>query len=110
MQYELTTPIQAHDEELKVLEFKEPTTKTVRKLGLPYKFDETGMPLPVTEIAARYISELAKIPSSSVDQISVYDFNNLCMVVLGFFLNSAQAVEAKLAEQKQMEAESPSSE
>lgn len=110
MQYELTTPIQAHDEEVKVLEFKEPTTKIVRKLGLPYKFDETGMPLPVTEIAARYISELAKIPSSSVDQLAVYDFNNLCVVILGFFLSSAPAVEAKLAEQKRTETENPSSE
>ena len=110
MEYQLTTPIQAHDEEVTVLEFKEPTTKIVRKLGLPYKFDDTGMPLPVTEIAARYMAELAKIPSSSVDQIAVYDFNNLCMVVLGFFLSSAQAVEAKLAEQKQTETENLSSE
>ena len=68
------------------------------------------MPLPVAEIAARYIVELAEIPSSSVDQISVFDFNNLCLVVLGFFLSSAQAVEAKLAERKQAETESASSE
>lgn len=106
MDYQLTTPIMAHDEELTTLTLKELTTKTVRKLGLPYKFDEAGMPLLVAETAARYIVELAEIPSSSVDQISVFDFNNLCLVVLGFFHSSAQVVEAKLAEQKQMKNQS----
>lgn len=106
MDYQLTTPIMAHDEELTTLTLKELTTKTVRKLGLPYRLDEKGVPYPLPEIMAHYISALAVIPLSSVDQLSVVDFNTLSFTVLGFFLSSAQAVEAKLAEQKQMENQS----
>lgn len=109
MQYELTTPIQAHDEEVSVLNLKEPTTKLARKLGLPYRLDEKSIPYPLPDITARYISELAVIPPSSVDQLSIVDFNTLSFMVTSFFLSSAPAVEAK-AKQEQTEVENPSRE
>lgn len=108
MEIPLNTPIMAHDEEITVLEFREPTTKDARSLGIPYRFDQTGTPYPVTEITGNYISRLAGIPSSSVDQLSLVDFNSLSLLVLSFFISSAETVETKLKEeiQKQQQATS----
>lgn len=105
MEIQLTRAIQAHDEELTQLTLKELTTSLVRLLGIPYRFDETGTPYPVAELTAKYISKLAGIPLSSVDQLSPVDFNNLSLVIIGFFLSSAETVETKLKEQTQKQQE-----
>lgn len=101
MELPLTTPIMAHDEEITVLELREPTTKDARQLGLPYGIDETGNYIPKTELAAKYIARLAGIPSSSVDELSISDFNTAAWIVLSFFLFSAETRETKLKEQAQ---------
>lgn len=97
----LTKPIKAHDEEVTVLELKEPTTKITRQLGLPYRLDERGVPYPLADVAANFIGKLAGIPMSSVDELSPVDFNNLALIVISFFLSSADAVEAEVSKQMQ---------
>ncbi len=97
----LTKPIMAHDEEVIELELKEPSTKLTRRLGLPYRLDERGIPYPVADVAANFIVRLAGIPSSSVDELSPVDFNNLALIIISFFLSSAEAVEAEAEKMKQ---------
>lgn len=99
MKIPLNKPIMAHDEELTELDIHEPTAKLARQLGLPYRFDENGIPYPVASITAKYIERLAKIPASSVDELSVFDFNNLTMLVTGFFISSAGTVEAEVTKE-----------
>lgn len=102
MEIPLTKPIMAHDEEITVLELREPSPKDARMLGLPYGADTTtGYYIPKPEIAAKYIARLAGIPASSVDSLSIVDFNNAVWVVMSFFLYSADTMETKLEAQMQ---------
>lgn len=86
----LGRPIQAHGEEVHALEFREPTGKDIRRLGLPFTVvpDLAGgedKPEVNTGITARYISELAGIPTASVDQLAPKDWLTAMGAVLGFF-------------------------
>lgn len=85
----LSQPIKAHGEEVSELELSEPTTKDVMELGYPYLVvpsdtDETGIELR-PKVAGRYISRLAKIPMSSVEQLAIADLQLLQGEIMGFF-------------------------
>ena len=81
----LSKPIKAHGEDLHDIELTEPTTKDVRELGYPFMPDAHGDVKMFPDIAARYISRLAKIPLSSVDQLAPGDMLQLHVEVIGFF-------------------------
>ena len=74
---ELKKPITAHGETLSVLEFDEPTGKDVRELGYPYQMNQDES-----------VRLLAKVPQSSVDQMSPADLNAAAWLVAGFFLQA----------------------
>lgn len=87
MFFELSKPIKAHGEEVTSLELSEPTTKDVMELGYPYLLipgELEGIQLQ-PKIAGRYISRLAKIPMSSVEQLSINDLQQLQVLIMGFF-------------------------
>ncbi|UEP49656.1 phage tail assembly protein [Burkholderia ambifaria] len=87
MKIQLSKPIEAHGETLNVLEMCEPTPADVRAIkALPYAVDQEENVHMRPEIVAKYISRCASIPPSSVDQIDLTDFNEICWVVAGFFL------------------------
>lgn len=84
----LTKPIKAHGEDVSVLTFREPTGKDIRECGVPYSIGQRGdevVTYPDARNTAKLIVALAGIPTSSVDQLSMADFNAAMMVVIGFF-------------------------
>ena len=88
----LSTPIMAHGEELTVLELRRPTVQEVRAIkALPYKMDKDEAITLDMEAAAKYIAVCGVIPSSSVNQLDLYDLNNAAWTIAGFFMESASA-------------------
>lgn len=87
--FPLSKPIKAHGEEMDTLELSAPGTKDVRELGYPFSAQpnasgDADMKLH-PEVGARYISRLAKIPMTSVDQMDPGDFLMLHTELCGFF-------------------------
>jgi hypothetical protein len=91
IEHQLAAPIQAHGAEVDTLTLRRPTGRDVRELGFPYKLGSDESVVLATEVIAKYISRLAGIPLSSVDQMAPSDINDLGWVIAGFFLNSARA-------------------
>jgi hypothetical protein len=90
--YKLATPIQAHDQEVLEITLRRPTVAEVRAIkALPYKFDKHEDVTLDMEAAAKYIAVCAGIPSSSVNQLDLFDLNNLGWAVSGFFMTAASA-------------------
>lgn len=88
----LSKPIKVGGEEQKELTLRRPTPEDARALKLlPYVAREDGSVTMDAELASRYISRLAAIPPSSVDQLDIADLNTLCWTVFGFFTNTASA-------------------
>lgn len=89
---ELSAPIQAHGEEVRVLELRRPTVAEVRKLkALPYKIDAEDAVSLDMDMATKYIALCGHIPPSSVDQLDIADLNLAAWAVARFFLMPASA-------------------
>lgn len=87
----LTKPIQAHDVTHHELTFREPTGADLARNGFPFKYETDGgrnMRVMDTTSIAKYISDLAAIPPSSVAQLNVIDFTRAMGEVLGFFMDA----------------------
>lgn len=87
--FKLSKPIKAHGDEITELVLSEPTAKDVRELGYPFMAmpgaNGVAEPKLYPDIGAKYISRLAKIPMSSVDQLTPGDLFVLHSEVCGFF-------------------------
>lgn len=86
---QLSKPIKAHGDEVSELTFREPAVKDRNELGIPFLFVQSNDGGTGTEVRqfviSRYISRLASIPMTSVEALSMSDFD-LCMAtILGFF-------------------------
>lgn len=81
---ELEDPIEAHGDTISVLRFRRPTPRDLKKCGYPFKFGEDGNTF-VTGPVNALIAELAGIPPSSVDKLSLADWNECGMALMGFF-------------------------
>jgi hypothetical protein len=81
----LTHPIQAHGEEVRSLTLRDPTGKDIRTLGYPFVITKDGETRPEAAVIAKYIVNLAAIPSSSVDQMSPLDTMAALEAVMSFF-------------------------
>lgn len=96
--FTLSKPIKAHGENIQVLEFREPTGDDVEKFGFPYLVTPKSNGETTIEIRAnviyQYISRLAGIPKESAKQISLGDLSLLSGVIVSFFGESTQEVEA----------------
>ncbi|AOK40841.1 phage tail assembly protein [Burkholderia vietnamiensis] len=85
----LAAAIRAHGEELTVLMLRQPTPADARALkALPYMIGADESINVNTDVCAKYIERLASIPPSSIEQLTMGDFNTLCWVVARFFLGS----------------------
>ncbi|MFM0495592.1 phage tail assembly protein [Paraburkholderia caledonica] len=84
----LSKPITAHGEEVTQLDLREPTAEDVMEIGFPYLVvqsdDGQGVELR-PKVAGRYISRLAKVPMSSVKQLTVGDLSKFQGLIMGFF-------------------------
>lgn len=88
MKVKLTKAITAHGEEISELDLREPTGKDVQELGFPYIVLMTGddQALQIqAKTVGKYVSRLAAVPPSTIDQLSASDLSALSGVVLGFF-------------------------
>ena len=94
---ELKKPIIAHGETLSVLEFDEPTGKDVRELGYPYQMNQDESVRLLAHVVSKYIVRLAKVPQSSVDQMSPADLNAAAWLVAGFFLQARRLTTSLIA-------------
>ena len=86
----LKKSILAHDEELTVLDLREPTYTDIEKYGIPFDITENGDVKISTKSALGYLPDLAGIPRSSAAQLAPSDIFKLSMVIVGFFTESAQ--------------------
>lgn len=82
---ELVYPINFGDETVTSLDFKRPKQKLIRKLGYPFALREDGEIKFLPEIMARYISELAALPMSVVDEMDAEDVLSASAEIIGFF-------------------------
>lgn len=86
----LSSPIQAHGEEITELTLRRPTTEEARAIkALPYKIDADEAVSLDLDVAAKYIALCAAVPPSSVNQLDLADLNSLAWVVAGFFMTPA---------------------
>lgn len=89
VKFALSHPITAFGKEITEIELKKPNCGTIRRGGFPFKWETTRsgtrIQLIDAESIANYISELAGIPPSSVDNISPGDTLALSTVIIDFF-------------------------
>lgn len=96
--YKLAAPIQAHDQEVLEVTLRRPTVAEVRAIkSLPYKFDKNEDVSLDLDVSAKYIAICAGIPASSVNQLDLFDLNNLAWAVAGFLMTAASAKTAPSA-------------
>ncbi len=97
----LSKPIEAHGETIAELNLREPTGGDIRDCGLPMRVTQEvggGVSSDInTASVARYISALARIPASSVANLSAADFIAAMNGVLDFFGSSMPATRSTLA-------------
>src|SRR5690606_31437955 len=92
--FKLTAPVKAFGDEFHELSMRAPTTTDVRAINaLPYVFskDAGGVPTLVPDVCARYISRLANVPQSAVDQLELVDFHSMSWYVAIYFLQQLMA-------------------
>lgn len=94
--FELAKPITHANEEIRTLTIKEPTLKTIRKIGLPFIMSgAAGSSFEIdADRVARYLVELCALPPSTIDQISAGDFVSITKVVGDFFGQSQETTSA----------------
>ncbi|MDP3088869.1 MAG: phage tail assembly protein [Methylotenera sp.] len=88
MKITLTKSITAHGEPITEIELREPTGREVQDIGFPYLVlmnDDTEAIQIQAKAVGKYVSKLAGIPPSSVDQMSAADLSACTGVVMSFF-------------------------
>lgn len=88
--FQLSEPVMAHGEQVKELVLREPTAKDIRECGFPLD----GKGNINTAAIAEYISNLAAIPPSSVDNLSAGDFSELMGQIVLFFVPKSQPISS----------------
>lgn len=81
----LTEPVKFGDTELTELHLKSPKGKVIRQIGLPFSFNQDDSFEMLTDRCAKYISECASIPMSTVDELGAEDYLQICAEITGFF-------------------------
>lgn len=96
VEYPLTASIIAHGETVSKLDLRRPSPNEAKKIGrLPYVFlDDKGRMTPDMSVIPDYIVVCAGIPASSVDQMDLFDLNQLAWAIVGFFNTPASAASS----------------
>ena len=81
----LTEPVKFGDTELTELHLKSPKGKLIKQIGLPFSFNQDGSFEMLTDRCAKYISECASIPMSTVDELGAEDYLQICAEITCFF-------------------------
>ncbi|HEY1709582.1 MAG TPA: phage tail assembly protein [Rhizomicrobium sp.] len=100
----LLNPIDAHGETITALQIRPPVGMQIRLCGCIYKIIQREDEDSVFDInraaVGRYIVALADIPSSSVDLLSLADFDTAQDAILAFFNSGKQAKQTVRADRK----------
>lgn len=81
----LNEPVKFGDTELTELHLKSPKGKLIKQIGLPFSFNQDGSFEMLTDRCAKYISECASIPMSTVDELGAEDYLQICAEITVFF-------------------------
>jgi hypothetical protein len=88
----LRMPIKEGDNELHELTLRAPNGGDIRKCGVPYRLGERSDGSSFTDFDAdsvsKYISTLAAVPPSTVDQLTPADWQACMNAVISFFGDS----------------------
>lgn len=91
----LREPIQAHGETVTELQLRRPTAQECREIrSFPYTLGQDMLPVAATDVAAKYIQRCCAIPESSVNQLSLEDFNAITWQIIGFFMPKGSEASA----------------
>jgi hypothetical protein len=86
---ELSKPIEAHGEQVTVLNFREPTARDLLSIGNPVIFDPISDPPKVTHDERKMtqmMSALAAVPPSSIQQLTPRDWITCAWGLTPFFV------------------------
>lgn len=90
----LSKPVQAHGAEVNELTLRDVETKDVLKIGFPFLAtvsDSGGAGIEFrAKIVAKYISECAGIPPSSVEKLALSDLSKLQNHIQSFFSEGSE--------------------
>ncbi len=67
---------------------REPTVEDQDRVGFPFTFDKDGNTTVNAKLITNYISRLGNLPMSSVNKISLPDWNKLMGEILDFFADA----------------------
>jgi tail assembly chaperone E/41/14-like protein len=89
LEHKLSQPIRAHGEEVHFLRWREPTAGDIERAGNPIIVDFFGEKPTLTfneKKMSAMISELCRIPPSSVRQLTAGDWNVIAWKLVRFFM------------------------
>src|SRR5262245_965202 len=92
---DLTTPVQAHGEQIKQLKFRRPTGADIMAMGEGYPFVinwSTGQVTPNPRVMGDMMSLLANVPPSTIKSLDAEDWSTCAHALMGFFPPGAQAM------------------
>lgn len=84
MKFKLSTKITVAGAETNEIELREPTTKDVRKFGMPYKIKADGSVEINMDVAGNYISGLSNLTDGDVNSLPLCDFQTIAMELIAF--------------------------
>ena len=85
IQIKLKKKINVLDKDIDTIELREPTTRDVRKLGMPITIgadENAGMNM---DVCAKYLVALSNLTDGDIDKLSVEDFVEAAMRIVAFF-------------------------
>jgi hypothetical protein len=89
IEYELTEPINAYGEEIKVLKMRKPTGVDLIRVGNPVAFYPNAEPIKIEHDMPRMVQMIARltgVPSSSIERMNPRDLIGVAWVLSPFFI------------------------
>jgi hypothetical protein len=93
----LSTPVQAHGDQVVTLTLRPMTGRDLRVHGLPLITTRDGDSIVNTKVVASLAAELAGVPLSTIDQVEAGDFVELVAAVTGFLVRTADLAKLQAA-------------
>jgi len=93
----LSKPITAHGETLNEIVLRRPTVKEMRTCGQPYCVSSGGNGGSMQadyNACAKLLAAICAVPPSSIDEMDGGDFDDACMILVGFTKPGPRAATA----------------
>ncbi len=73
------------EKETDTIELREPTTRDVRRLGMPIAIGQSGEAGMNMEVCAKYLVALSNLTDGDIDKLAMDDFIEAAMRITTFF-------------------------